>query len=113
MEELHIINKFTNTNIWSMKKNRFNGFQSPTKIQFLETNDGRAVTQAHDIANPLAKKFRESLNNENTLLTSIYIMIRFTMIATHYQTYKSLLIFNTQGNKLYLYINKSLRSCTR
>ena len=57
MEELHIINKSTNTNIYSIGK---------TNIQFLESDDDRVVTQAHDIANTLAKKCQKNLNNINS-----------------------------------------------
>ena len=58
MEKLHIINKSTNSNICSMEKMKcINGSKSSTNIQFLESDDGRTVTQAHDIANTLAKKF--------------------------------------------------------
>ena len=37
-----------------------------THIQFLETDDGMAVTQAHDIGNTLTKKLQESSNNINS-----------------------------------------------
>ena len=43
-----------------------NGSKSPTDIQFLETDDGRTVTRAHDIANTLAKKFQEKSDNINS-----------------------------------------------
>ena len=40
--------------------------QIPQDIQFLETDDGMAVTQAHDIDNTLTKKLQESSNNINS-----------------------------------------------
>ena len=56
MEKLHVINKSTNTNICSMEKIKYiNGSKSSTKIQFLQSDDGRTVTQAYDIAKTLAK----------------------------------------------------------
>ena len=67
MEKLHNINKSTNTNICSMEKIKsINGSKPSTNIQFLESDDGQTVTQAHDIANTLAKQFQENSNNINS-----------------------------------------------
>ena len=43
-----------------------NGPKPSTIIQFLESDDGQTITQAHDIANTLAKQFQENSNNINS-----------------------------------------------
>ena len=65
------INSQTPTSaVWKQIK-CMNGSKSSTNIQFLEFDDGRIVTQAHDIAVTLAKKFHENSNNINSLQPSI------------------------------------------
>ena len=43
-----------------------NGFQFSSNIQFLETDDGKYETQAYDIANTLAEKYKKSSFNRVT-----------------------------------------------
>ena len=65
-----------------------NGFQFLGNIQFSETDDGKYETQAYDIANTLAEKYKKSSMNRVTTnhtqqtATPIYTKIRSTMIAT-------------------------------
>ena len=71
------INLQTPTSVIWKKIKHINRSQLPTNIQFLEIN-GKAVTQAHDIANTLAKKFQENSNNKNNsspyfTINNIYI----------------------------------------
>ena len=43
-----------------------NGLQSSSNIQFLETDDGKFVTQSYDIANLLAEYKENSINKNNS-----------------------------------------------
>ena len=67
LEELHVTSKSTNTNIYSVKNKQIHKWLLiPHNIQVLETGDGMALTQAHDIYNTLTKKFQEISNNINS-----------------------------------------------
>ena len=67
--------------------------KSPTNIQFLETDDGKHVTQAYDIANILAEKYKENSNNK--INSSSYPINYDTHVPTGYRSNDSNPLLNS------------------